>query len=289
VIGILRVDKPQGLTSHDVISRVRRTLGERRVGHAGTLDPFASGLLLVCLGGATRLMEYLHQLDKVYEAEALLGVTTDTDDLEGCVTAQRDTWRSLEASAIAAALQGRTGSVLQQPPVYSSKKVQGVPAHRRVRMGEAVDLAPARVEIHSVELLAVDLPRIRFRIRCGTGTYIRAFARDVGEDLGCGAHLVALRRTAIGSHRVDDAVLPGQLDSACVLPPEVALQHLADVVLEPDVASRLQHGQRVTLPCPEHVVPGEPVALFDSGRLLGVGRWQDGVLHPLKILAGEPS
>jgi len=287
VIGLLRIDKPQGLTSHDVVSRVRRALKERRVGHAGTLDPFASGLLLVCVGGATRLMEYLHQLDKVYEAEAILGVRTDTDDLEGAVTAVSDTWQTLDSARIEEALTARIGSVLQMPPVYSAKKVAGEPAHRRVRRGEDVDLAPAAVQIHAVELLSVDLPRVRFRIRCGTGTYIRAFARDVGEDLGCGAHLVALRRTSIGPHQVADAVPPDVIQASDLLPAEMALQHLASLEVDSEMARRLRQGQRLAMDLPSGLEAGQTAAIFEHGVLLGVGRWQEGVLHPLKILAGD--
>lgn len=287
MIGLLRIDKPQGLTSHDVVSRVRRALKERRVGHAGTLDPFASGLLLVCVGGATRLMEYLHQLDKVYEAEAILGVRTDTDDLEGAVTAVSDTWQTLDSARIEEALTARIGSVLQMPPVYSAKKVAGEPAHRRVRRGEDVDLAPAAVQIHAVELLSVDLPRVRFRIRCGTGTYIRAFARDVGEDLGCGAHLVALRRTSIGPHQVADAVPPDVIQASDLLPAEMALQHLASLEVDSEMARRLRQGQRLAMDLPSGLEAGQTAAIFEHGVLLGVGRWQEGVLHPLKILAGD--
>jgi tRNA pseudouridine55 synthase len=307
VIGLLRIDKPQGVTSHDVVSRVRRVLGVRRVGHAGTLDPFASGLLLVCIGGATRLVEYIHGLDKVYDAEAVLGSTTDTDDLEGAVTARDESWRGLGEREVADALQGRSGSVFQLPPAYSAKKVAGQPAHRRLRRGETVTLAPAKVEIHEVKLLAFDPPRVRFRIRCGTGTYIRAFARDVGADLGCGGHLTGLRRTSIGPHRVEDAVPLDEISSDHLLPPEAAVGHLPRVSVTPEVAARLRQGQRVPFSCED--VPGtaadRPLALFLVGdarpedgpepspsaspspsSLLGVGSWREGILHPVKMLTG---
>lgn len=298
MIGFLRIDKPQGVTSHDVVSHVRRALGVRRVGHAGTLDPFASGLLLVCVGGATRLMEYIHSLDKVYEAEAQLGVMTDTDDLEGSVVGTQDTWRTLDIEQVTQALQGRTGSVLQLPPAYSAKKIGGEPAHRRLRRGESVELAPSRVEIHDVKLLSMDLPQIRFRIRCGTGTYIRAFARDVGEDLGCGAHLTELRRTRIGPHRVDDALSLDAVAPDRLLPPEQVVSHLPSAGIAMDVVRRLRHGQRVAMPQPPNAAPNEPLALLASPQdgevplaeglssLVGVGCWRDGVLHPMKILPG---
>jgi len=303
VIGLLRIDKPQGVTSHDVVSHVRRVLGIRRVGHAGTLDPFATGLLLVCVGGATRLVEYLHGLDKVYEAEALLGTTTDTDDLEGVILSEQEGWRGLDAEQVRAALLRRTGSVLQLPPAYSAKKVGGQPAHRRMRRGETVTLTPAPVHIHEVSLLGFEPPRVRFRIRCGTGTYIRAFARDVGSDLGCGAHLVALRRISIGAHRVEDAVALDAVSRDRLLPPDAAVRHLRAVHVPEPVVARLRQGQRVPFPSPEGSEPGEPLAILavrvpgdvpftlaeERLDLVGVGFWQEGVLHPTKLLPGGVS
>jgi tRNA pseudouridine55 synthase len=297
VIGVLPLDKPVGPTSHDMVARVRRALGTRRVGHAGTLDPFASGLLLVAVGEATRLVEYLHHLDKSYEAEARLGEVTATDDPEGEVVARSAAWEGLEAPAIAAALSRQVGTFLQRPPSYSAKKIEGEAAYRLARRGDARELAPVEVTVHEVELLAVELPMVRFRVRCGTGTYIRAMARDLGEALGCGAHLTALRRTRIGPHEVSEALGPDDLDNrervdAKLLDPARAVGHLPAVQVDAATEARLRMGQRV--PCDASATDpsqGEAatVALLGPGGLIGVGERVDGVLRPRKILPGSGS
>ncbi len=269
-MGILPLDKPVGPTSHDMVGRARRLLGMRRIGHAGTLDPFASGLLLLCLGSATRLVEELHDLDKVYEAVAHLGVETTSDDPEGEVVAQApdEAWQALGEEVIRAALREQVGDRMQRPPVYSSKKVKGEAAHRRVRRGEKVELPPVPVRIHALELVALELPFVRFRVHCGTGTYVRAIARDLGQALGVGAHLTELRRTRIGPFSVEDAVSPE--DAARVepgagsspraegdpgperarwmshlLPPLAAVRHLPMIRLTAEEEARLRMGQRV--------------------------------------------
>ena len=311
--GLLPVDKPAGPTSHDVVARTRRALGERRVGHAGTLDPFASGLLLVCVGTTTRLVEYLHDLDKVYEAEALLGITTETDDPEGQVLTEHEGWREVTAGAVQAALQAQVGTRLQQPPVYSARKVGGEAAYRKARRGEAVELAATEVTIHEIELLAMDLPRVRFRVRCGTGTYIRSMARDLGEALGCGAHLTALRRTAIGPFQVEEALPADRLERRSrvegerdegerdevlrhLLPAREAVRHLAAVEVDEEGERRLRMGQRVEAPADlaaprdapgdaEDPIPeGQPLALFRGDLLVGIGVLEEGRLRPRKIL-----
>lgn len=295
--GLLPLDKPEGPTSHDLVALTRRALGTRRVGHAGTLDPFASGLLLLAVGSTTRLVEYLHHLDKTYEAEALLGVATDTDDRDGAEISRSDGWSSLTAAEVEAALATQVGTFLQHPPRYSAKKVAGEAAHRRVRRGEELDLAPARVTVHAVELLACALPRVRFRVRCGTGTYIRAMARDLGRALGCGGHLVGLRRTRIGPFPVEDALPAAELGSerrarAHLLPPAAAVQHLAPVEVSAEEEVRLRMGQgirRALEAWPGGVAPekGASLALLHDGGLVGVGSFSDGLLRPRKILPVE--
>ncbi|TVP46454.1 MAG: tRNA pseudouridine(55) synthase TruB [Gemmatimonadales bacterium] len=310
--GLLPVDKPAGPTSHDIVAQVRRALGIRRVGHAGTLDPFASGLLLVCVGSTTRLVEYLHDLDKCYEAEALLGVTTDSDDLDGEVVARSPRWEQVDEAAVTRALESQLGNRLQQPPVFSAKKVHGEAAHRKARRGESVDLAAVPVMIHEVELLSFELPSVRFRVRCGTGTYIRAIARDLGESLGCGAHLTSLRRTSIGPFQVDEA-LPGD-DLAAradvsehLLSPMEAVRHLPVMEIDDDMERRLRMGQRVELPGEDADVAAEGRATsmaeavaggdLDGGGvvhaivrgslLVGVGTMEGDRLRPRKILPLE--
>ncbi len=290
--GILPLDKPVGPTSHDVVSLVRRSLGMKRVGHAGTLDPFASGLLLVALGHATRLVEYLHHLDKHYVAEAVLGAVTTTDDPEGEVTGRSEGWRALSRGDVETALLRQVGTFLQRPPVFSAKKLRGEAAYRKARRGEEPELDPVEVVVHEVELLEVELPRIRFGVRCGTGTYIRAMARDLGEALGCGAHLVNLRRTRIGTHRVEDALPLDKLGDPLALqralmPPDRAVAHLPTAEVDEEAEERLRMGQRLTwsgASLPE----GVPVALRKGGDLVGIGSCADGILRPMKILPAEP-
>ena len=177
--GILPVDKPEGPTSHDVVARARRALRQRRIGHTGTLDPFASGLLLLCLGPATRLAEYLTALPKSYRAVLRLGQTTDTDDATGKVIAESDAWHSVTEAAFRAALAGQTGELDQLPPVYSAKKVDGERAYAAARRGEPVQRTPVRVTVYAAELVRFDPPFAEFTVDCSSGTYIRSIARDV--------------------------------------------------------------------------------------------------------------
>jgi tRNA pseudouridine55 synthase len=306
VIGVLPLDKPVGPTSHDLVGWTRRALGMKRVGHAGTLDPFASGLLLVCVGQATRLVEYLHFLDKSYEAEAVLGEVTTTDDPEGPVVARSQAWEGLSEDAVAEALSRQVGTFLQRPPAFSAKKVDGETAYRMAREGRAPELEPVPVTVHEVELLAMELPRVRFRVRCGTGTYIRAMARDLGEALGCGAHLSALRRTRIGSFSVEDAVnalalQPGAAEDrqalqatleAALVSPAGATGHLPAIGVGPEAEARLRMGQRVELSslAPTRDLPeGEPLAMVAqaTGELVGVGEREGSLLRPRKVLPVE--
>jgi tRNA pseudouridine55 synthase len=204
-VGFLNIDKPTGMTSFDVVRAVRRASGVRRVGHAGTLDPLATGVLPVALGSATRLVDALVDARKRYTAELRFGVETDTDDAEGTVTATRDT-AALGAEAIAAALAGFVGEQLQLPPAYSAIKRSGQPAYRAARRGEAPALAPRRVVAHALRLTACAPPSATIEIECGKGYYVRALARDLGRTLGVGAHVTALRRTAVGPFEAARAV-----------------------------------------------------------------------------------
>jgi tRNA pseudouridine55 synthase len=279
------VDKPVGPTSHDVVGHARRALGIRRIGHTGTLDPFASGLLLLCVGPATRIAEYLSGLDKEYVATARLGETTTTDDLEGEVVARDAGWSDLSEPDIAEALRGFLGELAQVPPQYSAKKVAGEAMHRRARRGEHVELEASRVTVHELELLAVELPSIRFRLRCSSGTYVRAIARDLGEALGVGGHLTALRRTAIARFEVADAIPMAALAdpdevARVARSPLDALSHLPGWSADAEAARRITHGQSVPWSGPE--VEG-PIAVAAEGELLAVGHAVDGLLKPSKV------
>jgi len=297
--GILRVDKPEGPSSHDVVGWARKALGTRRVGHTGTLDPFASGLLLLLVGGVTRLSEALTGLPKTYEAEALLGVSTDTDDREGAVLTERPGAEALEGAVIDAALEGFLGPQLQRPPAFSAKKVGGEAAHRKARRGELLDLPPVPVEIFSIERLEWAPPLLRFRVSVSSGTYIRAIARDLGERLGVGGHLTALRRTRVGDQSVDGAVAaarmgePGALDASWV-PVREALAHFSQVDLSEDDVRRIRLGQAIVSHDEEGVADAQTtagkerpvrVALFHEGELVALAEPRDGRLHPRMVMA----
>ncbi len=314
--GLLPVDKPAGPTSHDVVARARKALGERRVGHTGTLDPFASGLLLLLIGPATRLSEYITGLDKTYEATARLGVSTDTLDPEGEPLERDEAWRALGEDEVRGALESLRGRHPQVPPRYSAKKVRGETAHRRVRRGESVELDAVEVEIHEIELLEVLLPEVRFRLRSSSGTYVRAVARDLGVRLGTAAHLTALRRTGVGSFRVEDALPDAALESAggtgegpsvldrvseVWVPAVAALRHLPVLEVDESAEEDLRHGRPVALPHPEEGAPGggseapsggpeapegAPIALVRGGRLLAVGERLGARIQPRKVFRG---
>ena len=212
-IGILNVDKPSGCTSHDVVARVRRLSGTRRVGHAGTLDPLATGVLLVCIGQATRVSEYLLGGVKIYVATVRLGVETDTLDIDGQILRVQDVPELSEAT-IDAALRPFVGSTMQVPPAFSAIKQGGAPVYRKARRGEPVDLPARPVRIHSITLLHWRSPELLMEIVCDPGTYVRSLGRDLGDQLGCGATLTALRRTRSGSFAVEDAVPVELLEDA---------------------------------------------------------------------------
>lgn len=284
--GVLPVDKPVGVTSHDVVALARRVLGERRIGHTGTLDPFASGLLLLCVGEATRLAEYLSGMDKTYEATARLGVATDSGDPEGSVVGTSEGWRDLSRSALDAALAGFVGAIEQIPPSLSAKKVDGLPAHRRVRRGEEVTLSAQTVTVHELAVSRFAPPEVDLRVRCSSGTYVRSLARDLGEVLGVGAHLTRLRRTAVGRFRVEHAVTLGEPDAAAVaasalLNPLEAVGHLPRWEVGEDAAAALAHGRSVEVTG----AADEPVAAaIRANRLVAVGSVEEGRFRPRKVL-----
>lgn len=284
---VLPVDKPVGPTSHDIVSAARKGLRTRRIGHTGTLDPFASGLLVLCVGPATRIAEYLSGLDKSYLATARLGEVTETDDLEGAVLERYADWAACEEDRIASALAGFVGPIDQVPPQYSAKKIGGEAMYLKARRGEHVELRANRVVVHEAELISIDLPLVRFRVRCSTGTYVRALARDLGRELGVGAHLTELRRTTVGAFDVSSAVPVASLaDSSAVeraaVTPLDALAHLPTWAVEPDIARRLAHGQRV--PYTGEDVDASAVAVADDeGGLVAVGSASDGMFKPNKV------
>lgn len=257
-------------------------LRTRRVGHAGTLDPGASGLLLLLAGRATRLMPFLAGLRKCYTGTLQLGVRTATDDASGTVIATDESWRQLSDERLREAMLGLTGTLDQVPPAFSAKKLGGTPAHRRARRGETVALAPARVAVHRFVFTARDAAMVAFEAEVGSGTYVRALARDLGEALGCGAHLVALRRTRVGPWRVEDAAPLAALAAGDVPLRDmtVAVAHLPARPLTVAEHALVRHGR----PVPGEAAGGGPVALLAEGHLVAIAVPRDGTLAPKVVL-----
>jgi tRNA pseudouridine55 synthase len=279
------VDKPAGLTSHDIVQQVRRKLGTRAVGHTGTLDPFATGLLLLLVGRATRLAQFLEGQPKTYLATACLGVRTTTDDLTGQVIGNSEPDGSLPAPQVHHALAQLEGAQLQQPPQYSAKHVGGERSYRKARRGESVDLADVSVTVYGIELVQYHPPHVSFRARVSTGTYIRALARDLGERLGVGAHLTELRREAIGPLRVEDAMPLERVGPESLLSAVTLLGHLPSVELDEAGRKDVAHGRAVVDGVEAGMRgSGEAVALLEGGNLIAVARAEDGWLRPTVVL-----
>ncbi|MCP3938947.1 MAG: tRNA pseudouridine(55) synthase TruB [Actinomycetia bacterium] len=280
VHGVVAVDKPAGVTSHDVVSAARRELGERRIGHSGTLDPDATGLLLLGVGRATRLLRFMTVLPKTYTTEIVLGTATSTLDDSGEVTAHFD-MSSIEPAQVVESAAKLTGSIMQVPPMVSAVKVDGRRLHELAREGIEVERKARRVEVMSFEVEPTDTPLVyRATVRCGSGTYVRVLAADLGELLGGGAHLRELRRTAMGSFSADDASLLGDLSLLAV---EAAVRDHPSVVVDDDEAVRIGHGAALST-APEGDGPWGVFGL--AGNLLAVherddrGRVAPGVVLP---------
>lgn len=292
--GVLPVDKPAGPSSHDVVAIARRSLGTRRVGHTGTLDPLATGLLLLCVGPATRLAEFLTGLPKRYRARVRLGVRTTTDDAEGEIEATSEAWRRLGRADAEGALAGLRGPILQTPPRFSAKKVGGRTAYDLARRGEEVRLAPVPVEVLALEMTAWDPPDLELDVRCSSGTYIRALARDLGAALGVGAHLTALRRTEVGDFRVEDALPLDALEradavAAAWVAPAAALAHLPTVEVSAEDAARIAHGRAVGLGGSAPGLEGGAVAVLSARELVAVAARAGDRLLPRKVFGGGSS
>jgi tRNA pseudouridine55 synthase len=280
--GIFNVTKPLGKTSHHVVHTIRKMSGLARVGHAGTLDPMATGVLLICVGQAVRVTEYLIDHDKKYRARVRLGIETDTYDAEGAIVAQRA--MTATRDQIESALASFVGKIAQMPPAYAAIKKAGVHSYELARRGIAVERTPRPVEIFSIDIRAIALPDVEFDVHCSKGTYIRSLAHDLGEALGCGACLTALTRTASGQFTLDKAITLDQLREAFeqkyaehfLNPLDEALLHLQAVVVNAEMARRVILGN--SLNCErEYATPllrvyapsGECIALLERGKRAG--------------------
>jgi len=275
--GLLLVDKPRGVTSHDVVDVVRRGVGTRKVGHAGTLDPMATGLLLIGVGRATRLLRFLGALPKTYEGTMRLGVETTTLDADGDVV--RETEVDVTEAHVRDAIRALVGESLQRPPAYSAVKVGGRKLYEAAREGERLEAEPRPVRVHAFDLLSYDAPDATFRVTCSGGTYVRVLAADVGAALSCGAHLVALRRTAIGPYAVDDAVAPDGAGEP--LPLDEAVSHLPRLALDGDEAVAASHGR----PLGPAGLTGPYGVFGPDGHLIGVYEDDGPRARPQVILA----
>ena len=274
--GVLLVDKPAGTTSHDVVDAVRRSLGTRKVGHAGTLDPMATGLLILGAGRATRLLRFLGDLPKSYRGTMRLGVETTTLDADGEIVREAPVTASRDE--VAAAMHALEGASLQRPPAYSAVKVGGRKLYEAARAGERLEAEPRPIRVDAFELASFEPPDAGFRVTCSGGTYVRVLAADVGAALSCGAHLIALRRTAIGPFHVQDASPP---DETSPLPLEAAVRHLPRLELDAEEARAASHGR----PLGPAGIAG-PYGVFDpDGRLIGVYRDEGPRARPQAVLA----
>jgi tRNA pseudouridine55 synthase len=270
--GLLVVDKPLGMTSRDAVNRAWGWLPRgTRIGHTGTLDPLATGVLVLCVGAATRLAEYVQRMEKVYRASVRLGARSTTDDGEGTVSAVPDITPP-ELERVTRTLQEFLGTIEQVPPDHSAAKVTGRRAYALARQGREMSLAPRPVTVHALSILEYAYPRLDIEVRCGKGTYVRSLARDLGDRLGCGAYLESLRRTRVGHFLADEALsLDADKDSARrrLLPLAQAVRGLRSLTLAEDQAARLQAGQGV--PVPPELEEDEEVAVVSSaGALLAV-------------------
>lgn len=286
--GLLVLDKPGGMTSREVVDRAQRWFPRRtRIGHTGTLDPLATGVLVLCLGSATRLVEYVQQMNKTYHSIFRLGATSDSDDADGTIVAV-DYPPQPHREEIEAALAEFVGTIEQTPPAYSAARVAGQRAHALARRGEEVRLAPRPVTIYRVEVLRYEYPELEVEVLCGKGTYIRSLARDLGAKLGCGGYVQMLRRTRVGPFTPEQAV-PWNSDRDAarqrLLPLASALQQLPPLEL-PEVALKaLRQGQQVPLPTEE--LRGEVAIFAATGEVVAVAEAlpRQRLLRPVKVLS----
>jgi tRNA pseudouridine55 synthase len=279
--GILIIDKPGGMTSHDVVQAIRKKFQMSKVGHLGTLDPMATGVLPVSLGKATRIAQFLPSSPKEYEGEVRFGFSTNTYDREGIPTSEE---RPLEGN-VEEAMRSLTGSLDQVPPPFSAKKVGGVPSHKLARRNQAVELAPSRVEVLEFAMLALNPPLMTFRAVCSPGTYIRSLAHDLGQRLGCGAHLTALRRTRSGDFRIENAVKLDKLSAADVIPVDHLLAFMPHIEVSGTDETKVAHGN----PIPS-AANAQFVRIFNKqGKFLAIASVKNGWARPRLVLTSITS
>ncbi|SAL02607.1 tRNA pseudouridine(55) synthase TruB [Caballeronia ptereochthonis] len=290
--GVLLLDKPLGLSSNDALIRAKRLYLAKKAGHTGTLDPLATGLLPLCFGEATKFSQDLLDADKTYEATMRLGIRTTTGDAEGEALETREV--ACDEAAVVEAMNRFIGDIVQVPPMYSALKRDGKPLYEYARAGQTVERAGRQVTIHALQLIACALPLVTFRVTCSKGTYVRTLAEDIGEALGCGAHLTALRRTGVGVLTLEHAATLDELTSLSeaqrderLQPVDALLSTFPAVQLNDEATKRFLHGQRLRLAdiAAARLEAGRVrVYAQEGGRLLGVAKAGEGVLAPERLI-----
>ena len=284
MIGVLNIAKPGGMTSHDVVAQVRRRLGTKRVGHAGTLDPMATGVLVVAVGPATRFLQYMSLEPKVYEAVIQFGVATDSYDADGAETSRVEVPPDL-AARVEAALPGFLGKITQLPPMFSAVKVQGKALYRYARQGEEVERKERPVFIDKFDLRWLGDDRVEAHIVCSGGTYVRSLAHDLGQAVGCGAHLAALHRSQVGPYQTGDSIHVEEVSADKLVPLVDALVPMPLLSVNEVDIDHIRHGRVVTM---KQVFESRFVGLIGSdGVVIGVARTDGNRLHPECVLPAE--
>ena len=292
--GWLILDKPQGLTSNQALGRLKRLFHPKKVGHAGTLDPLATGVLPIAFGEATKTVAHVVDCEKTYDFTIRWGVETDTDDAEGKPVKTSDARPSREA--IEAALPGFIGDIMQTPPCYSAIKVDGERAYDLARDGETVELEPRMVSIYELEIVEAPSPDLtRLICDCGKGTYVRSIARDLGRALGCFGHIAALRRTSVGAFAEENAISLETLEglsnsdggqdalSSAIIPVETALDGIPALAVSGDDAARLKRGQSILIRGGNAPILNGPVYATSRGVLIAIGEVERGEMHPIRV------
>lgn len=293
VDGVLVVDKPMGLTSNDVLQQLRRKLNAARGGHTGSLDPLATGVLPLCFGEATKFSQQVLDADKTYLTRARLGVRTSTSDADGETVAERAVPQGLDEYEIESVLAGFRGPQQQVPSMYSALKYNGTPLYVYARQGQTLPREARRIVVYELSLLGYERESLLLRVRCSKGTYIRTLVDDLGEELGCGAHVAELRREAAGAFTLDEALAPGEikaLDRDCararLRPADRLLSDVASLNLDSRQALSISNGQAVTMLDSEldHYSGQCLFRLYAGERFLGLGEWNQGVVRPKRMV-----
>jgi len=285
--GLLIVDKPIGPTSFDIVGRIRKELHIKKVGHCGTLDPAAGGVLLVVLGRATRLAEYMSHYHKRYEAVVRLGAVTDTDDAEGEIIARNEV-PGIDGKHVDDILTGFIGEIEQRVPAFSAVKVDGERLYKKARRGDEVEAPTRKVNIYNIEFLGFKSPEIRLSVECGGGTYIRSLARDIGEKLGCGAHLRKLTRTGIGPYTLDLACRPEAVKGLngnvnCYISFDEMLPDFVSIDLDTKSAGEITYGRILKI---SDTLKTGKIKLYHKSKLIAVANAEKGLVKPEKVFAG---